>query len=36
MLSLGIMGCYISKIYQEVKGRPRYIIAQTANLPSRR
>lgn len=26
MISLGIMGYYISKIYDEVKGRPRYII----------
>lgn len=28
MISLGIIGFYISKIYEEVKGRPRYIIAQ--------
>ena len=26
MLSLGIVGEYIGKIYSEVKGRPRYII----------
>lgn len=29
MLSLGIIGYFISKIYEEVKGRPRYIIAET-------
>lgn len=29
MISLGIIGYYISKIYEEVKGRPRYIIANT-------
>ena len=28
MLSLGIMGYYISKIYEEVKKRPRYIISK--------
>lgn len=27
-ISLGIMGHYIAKIYEEVKGRPRYIIEQ--------
>ena len=29
MLGLGIVGFYISKIYDEVKGRPRYIIDKT-------
>lgn len=28
MISLGIIGVYISKIYDEVKGRPRYIISE--------
>ena len=28
MLSLGIIGFYIAKIYEEVKGRPRYIISE--------
>ena len=28
MISLGIIGYYISKIYEEVKGRPRYLIAK--------
>ena len=33
MMSLGIIGSYISKIYDEVKGRPRYIIGDiTDNL----
>ncbi|MGE4274283.1 MAG: glycosyltransferase family 2 protein [Desulfitobacterium sp.] len=28
MISLGIIGIYISKIYHEVKGRPRYIVTE--------
>ena len=28
MLSLGIIGFYIARIYEEVKGRPRYIVAE--------
>lgn len=29
MISLGIIGYYIGKIYEELQGRPRYIISQT-------
>lgn len=29
MICLGIMGYYIAKIYEEIKGRPRYIISST-------
>ena len=29
MISLGIIGYYIAKIYEEIKDRPRYIIADT-------
>ena len=28
MLSLGVIGHYLARIYEEVKGRPRYIISQ--------
>ena len=28
MISLGIIGYYIARIYDEVKGRPRYIIEE--------
>lgn len=28
MISLGVIGYYISKIYEEVKGRPRYIVSE--------
>ena len=28
MISLGIIGYYIAKIYEEVKGRPRYLISK--------
>ncbi len=31
MLSLGIIGHYIARIYEEVKGRPRYIISETTD-----
>jgi glycosyltransferase involved in cell wall biosynthesis len=30
MIGLGIIGEYISKIYDEVKGRPRYVISEIA------
>ena len=29
MISIGILGYYISRIYEEVKGRPRYIISKS-------
>jgi dolichol-phosphate mannosyltransferase len=32
---LGILGLYIGKIFDEVKGRPLYIIQETVNLESR-
>ena len=28
MISLGIIGHYIARIFEEVKGRPRYIISE--------
>lgn len=31
MISMGIIGFYISKMYEELKGRPRYIIVQKLN-----
>ncbi len=36
MLSLGIIGHYIARIYEEVKGRPKYIISKmTENVQGR-
>ena len=29
MISLGIIGYYIARIYEEIKGRPKYIISKT-------
>ena len=28
MISLGVIGYYIARIYEETKGRPKYIISQ--------
>jgi dolichol-phosphate mannosyltransferase len=30
LLSLGLLGVYIARIFSEVKGRPRYIVSDTA------
>jgi polyisoprenyl-phosphate glycosyltransferase len=35
MLSLGIIGIYISRIFEEVKGRPHFIIEDLTNLEGR-
>jgi hypothetical protein len=32
MISLGVIGEYIGKIYLETKRRPRYIIDESKNL----
>jgi glycosyltransferase involved in cell wall biosynthesis len=29
MISLGVIGTYIARIYEEVKGRPRYVVRET-------
>jgi len=33
MLSLGVMGEYIGRIYDESKGRPQYIVRETVHYP---
>ncbi len=35
MISLGIIGFYIAKMYDEIKGRPRYIVSSTVGEPER-
>ena len=35
MLSLGVIGHYIARIYEEVKGRPRYIISRVTHTVTR-
>jgi hypothetical protein len=32
MMSLGIIGSYIFRVYQEVLRRPRYLITQQVNM----
>lgn len=32
MFSLGIIGLYLSKIYEEIKSRPRYIVSETIGI----
>jgi len=29
MISLGVIGEYLARIYEEVKGRPRYLIEES-------
>lgn len=33
MIGLGVIGLYVSRIYEEVKGRPRYVIAEEMERP---
>lgn len=35
MISLGIIGYYIARMYDEIKGRPKYIIASTCGTDAR-
>ena len=35
MISLGVIGHYLARIYEEVKGRPRYIIRRRTEDESR-
>jgi dolichol-phosphate mannosyltransferase len=34
MISLGIIGEYLARIYEEVKGRPRYLVAEAIEPPA--
>jgi dolichol-phosphate mannosyltransferase len=34
MLSLGIIGTYIARIYEEAKQRPRYVVAELSRAPT--
>ncbi len=36
MISLGIIGYYIARIYEEIKGRPKYIISSTIKSEKKR
>jgi hypothetical protein len=34
LIALGIIGLYIAKIYDEILGRPLYVIKQQINTPT--
>lgn len=36
MISLGIIGYYIARIYEEIKGRPKYIISSTVKSANKK
>ena len=31
---IGLVGAYIARIFEEVKGRPLYLVAETINIAS--
>jgi len=33
LVSIGVLGEYIARIFEEVKGRPLYLVSDTMNLP---
>jgi polyisoprenyl-phosphate glycosyltransferase len=33
MIGLGVIGTYLARIYEEVKARPRYVVAETVGEP---
>lgn len=35
MISLGIIGYYIARIYEEIKGRPKYIVSASVRSPGK-
>ena len=35
LLMMGVLGEYIGRIYEEVKNRPLYVVAEEINLPPR-
>ena len=34
MISLGVIGYYIARIYEEIKGRPRFIVSEETERSS--
>jgi dolichol-phosphate mannosyltransferase len=34
MIAVGILGEYVGRIYEEGKGRPLYVVADTWNMPT--
>jgi dolichol-phosphate mannosyltransferase len=36
LISIGVLGEYVAKLFEEVKGRPLYVLAKRVNLPDRK
>ena len=36
LVSIGVLGEYVAKLFEEVKGRPLYVLAKRVNLPDRK
>jgi dolichol-phosphate mannosyltransferase len=34
LFTLGIMGRYLARIFDDVKGRPLYVVADTRGIPA--
>jgi polyisoprenyl-phosphate glycosyltransferase len=35
LIAIGLVGDYVARIYEEVKGRPLYVVSESCNLEQR-